>query len=208
MLSAFRRPAYLDAALPAHLHELQTGDIVLFSGRTLSARVVQVFTKSYWSHIGVVLRLPEYGDTPLLWELTRASKLPDLQRHEIFDGVQLVPLALKVASYPGEVFVRRLTGAGAVKTRRQRIQPLLSEWAAHPYRNFLVKQWLAWRHGPDASQWQRGGFCSEFVAEVYKQLQLLPLGKPSMSYMPCDFAPEAALALLRGRLSPAYLLAR
>lgn len=206
MLSAFRRPSYLNTLATAHLDELKTGDLVLFSGRTFAARLVQCFTGSYWSHVGIVVRLPEYGDMPLLWEATRASKLADIRHCEIMDGVQLVPLAEKIASYPGEVFVRRLSGAGAVRTRGRLLKPLLRQWRAHPYCNFALKQFLAWRHGIEAAQWQRGGFCSEFVAEVYKHLQLLPPDKRSIDYVPRDFGPESPLCLLRGRLSPPHLL--
>lgn len=206
MLSAFRRPTHLTTPATARLHELKTGDLILFSGRTFAARLVQAFTGSYWSHVGIVVRLPEYADTPLLWEATRASKLADIRHREILDGVQLVPLAEKMASYPGEVFVRRLSGAGAARTRCRLLKPLLRKWHAHPYCNFVLKQFLAWWHGLEAAQWQRGGFCSEFVAEVYKHLHLLPPDKRSIDYVPRDFGSESPLCLLRGRLSPPHLL--
>lgn len=206
MLSAFNRPSYLAAIPQARLDELQTGDLVLFSGRTFSARLVQIFTGSYWSHVGIVVRLPEHGDVPLLWEATRASKLADIHKGSTFDGVQLVSLAEKVASYPGEVVVRRLVGAETAKRRYRRIKPLVRQWEALPYSNFVFKQLRAWWRGHEAAAWQRGGFCSEFVAEVYKHLHLLPADKRSMDYVPRDFSPESALPLLRGRLSPASLL--
>ncbi|HEX6590604.1 MAG TPA: hypothetical protein VF050_01250 [Moraxellaceae bacterium] len=190
-------------ASPAvRLDALKTGDIVLFSGRTFAARLVRCCTGSYWSHVGIVVRLPEYGNVPLLWEATRASKLADIHRGEVFDGVQLVPLAEKLASYPGEVVVRRLVGAETARWRYRRIKPLVRQWAALPYCNFVIKQFKAWWRGHEAAAWQGGGFCSEFVAEVYKHWQLLPADKRSMDYVPADFSPEAALPLLRGRLSP------
>ncbi|MDQ8037717.1 MAG: hypothetical protein REI12_09855 [Pedobacter sp.] len=206
MLSAFNRPSYLAAIPQARLDELQTGDLVLFSGRTFSARLVQLFTGSYWSHVGIVLRLPEHGNVPLLWEATRASKLTDIHKGRSFDGVQLVSLAEKVASYPGEVVVRRLVGTETAQRRYRRIKPLVRQWAALPYCNFVFKQLVAWWRGHEAAAWQRGGFCSEFVAEVYKHLQLLPADKRSMDYVPRDFSPEAPLPLLRGRLSAVSLL--
>lgn len=203
-MRAFRRPAYLDEAVPLQLQELDTGDLVLFSGRTLSARLVQGFTGSYWSHVGLVVRPP--GEEPLLWESTRASCLPDLRLGQPLDGVQLVPLANKIASYPGEVAVRRLLDAGAGFGRYQRIRPLMWHWHARPYSNFVAKKLQAWWRGQEAAHWRHGGFCSEFVAEVYKHLRLLPPQLPSMDFVPRDFGPEAALPLCRGRLSPVWLL--
>lgn len=205
-LHAFRRPEYLDAARPLHLEDLETGDIVLFSGRSLSARLVQGFTGSYWSHVGLVLRLPGWRG-PLLWECTRASPVADIRRGTPLDGVQLVPLAGKLADYTGEVAARRLLDAGAGHARYQRMRPLLRDWHARPYRNFLAKAVQAWWSGEeDDLQGIRGGFCSELVAEVYKQLGLLPAQRPSRAFVPRDFGPESGLQLRRGRLSPVGLL--
>lgn len=201
MLSAFQRPPYLADTAAVSLAELETGDLILFSGRTLASRLVQGFTGSYWSHIGIVVRLPGRAD-PLLWEATRASKLADIHYGIAFDGVQLVSLAEKLASYPGEIAVRRLLGAGTGRSRYRSLQPLVRDWHARPYCNFVVKKLLAWWRGMEAARRHRGGFCSELVAEVYKHLQLLPPGKPSIDYVPRDFGPEAPLSLLRGRLSP------
>ncbi len=200
MLSAFQRPPYLVETAAVSLAELETGDLILFSGRTLAARLVQGLTGSYWSHVGLVVRRP--GREPLLWEATRASKLADIHFGIAFDGVQLVSLAAKLASYPGETAVRRLLDAGSGRSRYRSVQPLVRQWHARPYCNFAVKKLLAWWHGLEAARRHQGGFCSELVAEVYQHLQLLPPGKPAIDYVPRDFAPEAPLALLRGRLSP------
>lgn len=60
LLGALRRPAYLKDAVPLRLQEPDTGDLVLFSGRSLAARLVQGITGSYWSHVGIVVRLPPH----------------------------------------------------------------------------------------------------------------------------------------------------
>lgn len=207
MMSAQKRPQSLNAFPYARVRDqLKTGDLVLFSGRTIAARVVRACTGSRWSHIGLVVRLPEFANTPLLWEATRASKVADIHRGQFFDGVQLVPLDDKVASYPGEIAVRRLIGVDSNRERRERIETLIEEWSAKPYRNLVFKNLKAWVSGHEAVHISRGGFCSELVAEVYKQLRLLPEDKPSIHYVPSDFGPEVPLPLLQGRLSPAYLL--
>lgn len=206
MLSAFQRPTYLEHQPATRLDTLRTGDLVLFSGRTLAARLVQAWTGSYWSHVGIVIRLPEYGNAPLLWEVTRASCVADIRHGELLDGVQLVLLADKLASYPGEVAVRRLIGVENGHRRYRRMRPLLHEWGALPYCDFVSKQIRAWWRGREAVPFRQGGFCSEFVAEVYKRLHLLPEDKHSIDYVPRDFGPESSLSLLRGSLSPAVVL--
>jgi len=209
MLSAQQRPRHL-RSLPYHKlrSHVKTGDLVLFSGRTLAARLVRWWTGSPWSHIGIIVRLPEYADTPMLWEATRANTVADIHHGVIMDGVQLVSLDAKVASYAGDIAVRRLLDVQASRERSQQLETMLHDWSHQPYRNVVKKQLQAWwlGKGHEHTHISRGGFCSELVAEVYKQLRLLPGDKPSMHYVPSDFGPDAPLPLLQGRLSPAYLL--
>lgn len=209
LISAQQRPRHLRSLPYTQLRsQLKTGDLVLFSGRTLAARLVRWWTGSPWSHIGIIVRLPEYADTPMLWEATRANTVADIHCGEIMDGVQLVSLDAKLASYPGDIAVRRLLDVQGSRERSERLESMMQAWAAQPYRNQIKKQLEVWWLGKDHEDTHisRGGFCSELVAEVYKQLRLLPGDKPSMHYMPRDFGPEAPLPLLQGRLSPAYLL--
>ena len=50
-----------------NLLSLETGDVLLFSGRGPTSSVIRVFTRSPWSHIGLVVRLPGYPE-PLVLE--------------------------------------------------------------------------------------------------------------------------------------------
>lgn len=192
---------------PLLREQLKTGDLILFSGRTLAGRLVRGFTGSCWSHVGLVVRLPEMPRTPLLWEATRASKAHDIFHDRPCDGVQMVSLDDRVASYQGLVAVRRLQGVTTDAEARQRLEGLIDAWRAKPYRNFVRQHISAWMHGEEGLAFQSGGFCSELVAEVYRQWRLLPADLPARHYVPRDFSQEAAMPLLRGGLSPACLLA-
>lgn len=44
--------------------DLQTGDIVLYSGTRLWSRIIRWFSRSKWSHVGIVL---QYGKTHEPW---------------------------------------------------------------------------------------------------------------------------------------------
>ena len=44
------------------IDELETGDIILFSGNYFLSYIVEYFTKSIYSHVGVVLKNPNLGD--------------------------------------------------------------------------------------------------------------------------------------------------
>jgi hypothetical protein len=186
--------------------QLKTGDLVLFSGRSFAARLVRGFTGSRWSHVGLVVRLPEMPQTPLLWEATRASKVHDIIEGKPFDGVQLVALDDRIASYQGLVAVRRLQHVHTDAQARAHLESLIDEWRAKPYRNFVRQHISAWVRGEEALSFSRGGFCSELVAEVYRRWLLLPKDRPAHHYVPRDFGCESGVPLLRGVLSPACLM--
>ena len=44
------------------IKDLETGDIILFSGNYLLSYIVEFFTNSMYSHVGVVLKNPNLGD--------------------------------------------------------------------------------------------------------------------------------------------------
>ena len=124
--AAVNDPVVMPSQPYAQLREqLKTGDLVLFSGRSWAARLVRGFTGSRWSHVGLVVRLPEHPQTPLLWEATRASKVQDIVQGCAFDGVQLVSLDDRVAGYQGLVAVRRLQGVVTDAQARQRLDELI-----------------------------------------------------------------------------------
>ena len=110
-------------------------------------------------------------------------------------------------AYALHPMVRRLQGVTTDAQARQRLEELMLAWQAKPYRNFVRQHLSAWVRGEQALAFQKGGFCSELVAEVYRQWRLLPPDLPARHYVPRDFASEAGVPLLKGGLSPACLLA-
>ena len=57
--------------------DLRTGDIILFSGKGGISHAIKLTTNSKWSHVGMVLRLPE-SQAAFLWESRplRTSRMP------------------------------------------------------------------------------------------------------------------------------------
>ena len=88
--------------------KLDTGDIVLFSGKGGISTGIKWFSKSKWSHVGMILRIPEW-DMVLLLESTTLSNLKDLQTGRIVKGVQLVPFSERLKTYDGGLAIRFLT---------------------------------------------------------------------------------------------------
>ena len=57
---------------------LETGDIVLFSGKGGISTGIKWITNSKWSHVGMVLKLTQF-DAVLIWESTTLSDIKDIE---------------------------------------------------------------------------------------------------------------------------------
>jgi len=79
-------------ALYSEIREiLMTGDILLFHGLGWDSGVVQFLVQSQWTHVGMVVRIPEIG-YPLLWESFPFKFVEDVILHENKSGARLVSL--------------------------------------------------------------------------------------------------------------------
>lgn len=188
-------------------HELDTGDIVLFRGESFASRLIQRVTRSAWSHVAMVIRVPEY-DFLALWESTTLSDIADLRSGEPRRGVQLVPLSERVRRYAGAIAVRRLFGVTLGSGDRAALKALRRELRGRPYeRSCLDLARAVWDGAGGANAEDLSSlFCSELVAEAYRALGLLGDGVPSSEYTPADFAAHSRLELARGRLGPEIVL--
>jgi hypothetical protein len=93
--------------------KLNTGDLLLFHSNTIIGNCIQCFTKSKYSHIGMVLKDPIFIDEKLtgyyLWQSGYES-FPDVETKEIFYGVQISPLEKVLKEYSlKNVYLRKLT---------------------------------------------------------------------------------------------------
>ena len=93
------------------IDELETGDIILFSGNYFLSYIVEYFTKSIYSHVGVVLKNPNLGDAKFKGIYLLESgfeNTPDPENHRIKKGVQIINLEDKIKNYKGRIYVRKL----------------------------------------------------------------------------------------------------
>lgn len=178
---------------------LQTGDLLLFSGRGLASDTVRLFTRSYWSHIGIVVRLRDYAQ-PLLLESTTLSDSNDLFQGHPVRGVGLVPCADKVRQYRGEVALRRWQGDSLSAPRERMLERLALRLCHRPYKNYVLCHLRSWLTGYSERDCA-GMFCSELVAELYRRLGRLPTSITPRNFVPGHFAADA-LPLLGGEMSP------
>ena len=180
--------------------KLQTGDIVLFSGKGGLSTGIKWFTASRWSHLGMVVRPTDF-DVVLLWEASPITDIKDIMTGKTHKGVRLVALSERIQTYEGEVSVRLLNVEREPKMLNA-LNRLRKEFKRRPFETDILELLKsAWdgpfgQNEPDLSSL----FCSELVAEAYQVMGLLNKRKPSNEYTPRDFSEEGNLKLLKGRL--------
>jgi len=187
--------------------ELNTGDIVLFSGKGGISAGIKWGTLSHWSHVGMILKLPEYNFITI-WESTTLSGTIDLDTKTQMKGVQLVPLSARVNGYDGDIAVRKLSGVNETDLNIDALMALRKEVAGRPYEEKELELIKAAYDGPFGRNAEdiSSLFCSELVAEAYQRMGLLTEttasnnAKPSNEYTPADFSEKKQLSLLYGVL--------
>lgn len=170
----------------------QTGDIVLFSGKSLISTAIKFLGElgSNWSHIGMIVVLKD--GRVMIWESTNADGQVDQLSHTRKGGVRLVEAETALRAYLASgdgamVVIRRLyvdqqaIDSGLVDPAKHipRLQRFMKAVANLPYERDPIEllrasesaRWLqliyAWRGNSSY-------FCSELVASSYIQLGLLP----------------------------------
>lgn len=185
--------------------QLQTGDLILFSGRYSLSKMVQKLEGSPWSHVGMVVRLPGIKE-PLLWESTVLINLPDVIELDYIPGPKLVHLLDRLQTYGQDVT--------PYEPPVYAWRPLVVERTEEMQNSLRVL--ISKLHGiPNLGKWEtlfdvlKGRFfrirskpgnytCSELIGETYVKMGLLNPKTILNAFMPSDFSSDAHLKLLRG----------
>jgi hypothetical protein len=192
--------------------QLDSGDVLLFSGTSRFSNAIKGSTFSHWSHAGLVAR-PHAGGQVLLWEATLDTDLADVATHEAAPGVRLFDLEHWLRHYGGETAIRRLR-VERTDAMRAALLEFYREARGRPYQRNRLEMLRAVYDGPlgrNRTDDDTSFFCSELVAEAFQRMGLLS-DKPSASeYTPHDFSSERrrALPLLLGAtFDPEVLVCR
>ena len=184
--------------------KINTGDIVLFSGKGNISHGIKLVTNSKWSHVAMAVRLPEW-DTVMLWESTTLSSLADVIDGTKKSGVQLVLMSDRLKIYNGEATVRHLQGVDVDQNLKlkKKLMDFRKSVRNRPYEKSKIELIKAAYDGPFGYNEEdlSSLFCSELVAEAYQQMGLLPdapKGLSSNEYTPKDFSDKGRLALRKG----------
>ncbi len=169
---------------------LRTGDAVLFSGAGKLSGWIKRFTRSKFSHVGMVV--VQAGEV-MLWESTTLSNLRDVHLRKRVKGPQTVYLSQRLETYPGRVYWRPLTDNASDARRLEVFHSFRRELQGRPYER---SRWEMLRAAWDWGRGQRPDlssvFCSEGVAEYLQRLGAIDREISANEYVPADFAPSAA----------------
>jgi hypothetical protein len=191
--------------------DLKTGDLVFFSGKSAFSRAVQLFSASPWSHVGMVMNLPQY-DFVCLYEATALYDLRDLDTGVFRDGVQLVPLSQRLEQYQGAVAYRKLNGFDLAEDHHKSLLNLRTELKGRRWEQSKLELVKAMYDGPLGRNTEDFSslFCAELVARCYQVLGLVPSGdgaKRCNEYVPADFAADRCSQLMaNASLGPEVML--
>ena len=184
------------------VHEsLKTGDIVLFSGKGGFSRSIRWFTFSSWTHVGMVVRMPEHKG-PLIWESLRVPELPDVTDGVMKSGVQLLDLTERINRCEGPVAIRTLNKP-ITDDMYSALLRFRSTVKNKPYEKSIMELFRAAWDGPFGRNKENLNsiFCSELIAEAYQAMGLLQCdkkgGAPSNEYTPKYFSEDGCLPLLK-----------
>jgi len=176
---------------------LQTGDILLFSGKGGISDGIKFFTFSKWSHVGMVYRLDDPLDPKgsiFCWESTTLSNVTDAETGKLTKGVQRVELSerLERSFATGyEISVRHLSKPLTndmiilLNNFRHEVSGRTYEKSKLELLKSAYDGFLG-RNQEDLSSL----FCSELVAEGYQRMGLLTEDRHSNEYIPKDFSSE------------------
>jgi hypothetical protein len=174
----------------------QTGDVVLFQGATgLLDRLIRWFTRSPYTHVGVVIRDPPgLAPGPHLIESSLEPTKDEISGRYVF-GVQVHPLSSVLTAH-GRPSIRRLR-LDSPRDLTQALSKAEARVDGRPY-DVSVGDWLRaelrvldpkliWEQR-DSAFW-----CSALVAYLYVKLGLLPDSLPWTLVSPKEWGPRGLL---------------
>ncbi len=146
--------------------ELKTGDIVFCSGNYMFSKLIQKFTKSTWSHVGII-----YKDEAL-------DRILILESEKLY-GVRLAPLSKYIKDYHGKNKPYKgqiAVGKTITPINNNAINKAISygiDLLTKPYDNWEIVRIagrILFKIGKRTKD--KKYICSELVQECYKQAEL------------------------------------
>ena len=181
------------------MNELNTGDILLFSGNdSLISSLIKRFTNSEVTHVGMILKDPDFIHPSLkgyyVWESGKEDE-PDPQDNKTKFGVQITPFEEIYQSYQedsGNIYVRKVNQPNNIFTidKLEGIHKVIYD---KPY-DIVPKDWIEGylQKDPDPQKTNRF-WCSALLGYIYTQCGCLNKYTDWSILRPCDFSDTTKL---------------
>jgi hypothetical protein len=158
--------------------EIKTGDIILFSGRGIISRLIQVATKSKFSHIGVVY--VESNHEPLVFHSTSLTTPK---------GTKLETLSDLLKNYNGKLYHRKLTpSVDCCYAKKEIFRQYIKDTIGTKYESSYIELILSAfgrKLNLQVKTPTSALYCSELVANLYRKLGFIT---HSNALTPADFS--------------------
>ena len=171
--------------------KMRSGDVLLFSGNSCFSKTIKIFTKSKYSHVGMVA---DKDGVLLCVESDESPISKDCKEN----GVRSTDIYKRIELYDGEVYWRSIESYRGDPSKwssyedfNKKFFETIEAFYGVPYEKNLTELFKSAYDGPFGENKEdlSSLFCSEFVAETFKRLGLIEyLELPSNEYTPADFS--------------------
>jgi hypothetical protein len=173
--------------------EMQTGDLILFSGTSSESEWIKLFTLGNYSHSTMIYR-PDMSQPPLMWQEAPDGIVTDPHTGTLHGGAQLGDAleATEVITnkYLDVPYYVKLNWERP-STLNQTILEVINGYENRPFGTVLQMALnYAIGHFYDQATDQTSLFCAELVAVTYQALGLLNTSHPPNWYSPNSFVPN------------------
>jgi len=174
---------------------LNTGDLILFhSKQSLFGSLIQYFTGTDYSHVGIILKDPTFLDKSLsglyIWE-SGFEKCGDAEDKKYKLGVQITDFkkVFEASKKGSNIYIRKLITNKNIITN-EKLKKIYDVVHNKPY-DILPSDWLeAWLKYDSSPQKKNRFWCSALTGYIYTKLGLLPSNFDWSISIPADFSTE------------------
>ena len=181
------------------MNELKTGDIILFDyeGHSIISSLLKRFTKSNFTHVGMILKDPKFIHPSLkglyVWESGKEDN-PDPQDNKKKIGVQITPFIEIYDKYKNtgsKIYIRKIKDNNIFTDENlKKIHGIVYD---KPY-DIVPLDWIEGYLQKDLNPQKTNRFwCSALIGYIYTQLGILNPDTDWSILRPCDFSQDSQL---------------
>lgn len=164
-------------------NNFRTGDLIFLSGNNYGSKSIRWATSSYWSHLAIVVVLPQPRNEILLWECDAGQGAKR--------GARLLSLSQKLSKHKGYNIGSWKKYTGEKEINFKKLFGFINKFVNKIELQTRIYSYIFSRYGPDflyrKARNKNKWYCSELVAKTYQYLGILNNEITPSSVSPEDF---------------------